>query len=530
MKIYKLLPLVGLFLIVGCDNFLDINDDPNNPTTANLNTILPYTQATLVGSLGFGTAGMSDILGVYNHHTVIRDNHDDYDIQADDFSLTETWDNLYTIVLPDLNAIIARREESPVYSGIAKLMKAYMFTAIVDLWGDMPYTEAGDPVLFKFPHFDDDRAIYTAMFSLVDDGLSDLQAGGIGPEDDDLIYGGDIESWERFGNSLKLNMYNKVRLTDLYNADSVSALLNRPLIETVSDGFALDYNTSIVPENRNPAFVREYAQGGGVYWISPYFYLMMKGEQACQNTLLAGIQDPRIPYYFYNQTAVGEDPVLPVSYRDGEFISIWFGSLNRDPFEGFDQTFYQTLVGLYPVGGPYDDGAGLPQDGTLGLKGASAQRLLTAAAIEYVKAELALTMNTGGDARSLLVNAIRKSFDEVNAVADAADAPLITSADITAYTNEVLVLYDGGDQSKKLEIIMTQKWIQEFGNGLESWNDIRRTGYPQVCDPAQDLNEFSQQTNPYPVVLPYYIGDLTNNGNAPEQHDQYSAKVFWDVN
>jgi hypothetical protein len=245
---------------------------------------------------------------------------------------------------------------------------------------------------------------------------------------------------------------------------------------------------------------------------------------------MAGIEDPRIPYYFYNQLATGEEPVLPFSFRDGNFLTIWFGSFDRDPNEGFDQATFQTLVGLYPVGGSYDDGSGVDASNTSGQRGASPQRLLTAAAIDYVRAELALTQGTSDDPRAMFQSAMTKSFAKVNAVAAGAGAPTIDATEIDNYINEVLSRYDAADMTTKLEIIMTQKWIQEFGFSVESYNDIRRTGFPQVCDPAQDGNEFSIQTNPYPVSLPYSGTDLTNNGNAPAQRNQYTDRVFWDVN
>ncbi len=527
----KILALALVVLLAGCDDFFDINADPNNPTKAELNTILPYIEATLFGAMGFGSAGVTDILAVYVHHTVQRGNHDNYRIQPNEFQNTQPWEQLYTKTLPDINAVIARREEAPIYSGIAKVLKAAMFGYIVDLWGDMPYSEAGDPVNFKFPKYDDDMEIYASLFALIDDGVADINAGGIRPGADDLVYGGDVAKWVKFANSLKLNLYNKSRLTSLYDANAVNALLTaNNFISTNAEDFELDYNATITPENRHPGFVREYAQNQPAYYISPYFYLLMKGEQACQNSLMVGIADPRIPYYFYNQLAPGEAAQNPISYRDGDFLSIWFGSYDLDPNEGFDQNISQTLVGLYPVGGAYDDASGVNVSATLGTKGAAPQRLLTAAAIDYVRAELALTMSTSDNARAMFQSAMNKSFAEVNVAAAAVGAPPIGAAAITAYTDQVLALYDAGDNTTKLEVLMTQKWIQEFGNGIETYSDIRRTGFPEVCDPLQDPNEWSTQTNPYPVVLPYNGNDLTNNGSAPGQHDQYSAKVFWDIN
>lgn len=532
MKTKFIIAFVSVLLFAGCDDFFDINNDPNNPTHAELNTILPYTQANMFGTLGIGTSGISELVSVYSHQTVQRGNHDDYKIQANEFSLVSCWEELYSVALPDIGQLIRQGEEEgrPVYAGIGKVMKAHIFSLMVDMWGDLPFAEAGDPTLYIFPHFDSDHDIYGQLFGMIDEGISDLNAGGTGPGSDDLVYGGNIGKWIKYANSLKLNLYNKVRLTDLYDAGAVSSLLSSELISSPNEDFEMTYTTSITPENRNPGFVREYTQNNPQYYISPYFYLLMHGEQACQNGLMTGIVDPRIPYYFYNQLGPGESAALPVSYQNDRFLTIWFGSFDRDPAEGFDQSKFQTLVGLYPVGGAYDNGTGAEGDNTSGLKGASAQRILTAAAVDFIRAELALTANTSDNARTMLQSAMTKSFAKVNAIASTAGAPPIANADITAYTDAVLTRYDAGDNDAKLEIIMTQKWIQEFGFAIESYNDIRRTGYPQVCDPAMDLNDFSIQTNPYPVSLPYSSSDLTNNGNAPAQRNQYTDKVFWDVN
>jgi hypothetical protein len=517
---------------MSCSDFLDINDDPNNPTRAEVSSILPYVQANMFGSFGMGTAGLSELLSVYSHHTVQRGDHDDYKITSQEFSLTNAWDHCYTVSLPDLNRIIdqATEEGKLSYAGIAKLLKAHTFTLMVDVWGDIPYSEAGDPVAFKFPKFDEGSSVYAEAFALIDEAITDLGAGGVRPGTDDLVYGGDTQKWLKYARSLKLNLYNKVRLTNLYDAGAVSALLGSALIESGSEDFELTYNTSISPENRNPGFVREYAQNNPQYYISPYLYLMMKGEQACQNALFEGISDPRIPYYFYNQLATGETAENPVSYRDGNFLSIWFGSFDRDPNEGFDQASSQTVVGLYPVGGAYDDASGVNGTGTSGLRGAGSQRILTASAVEFIRAELALTQSTGEDAAALLASGIRKAFSKVNSVAASAGAPAITDGEVTAYVDAVMARYNAGDAALKLEIVMTEKWVQEFGFAVETFSDIRRTGFPQVCDPAQDLNDFSIQTNPYPVSLPYSSADLTNNGNAPAQRNQYLDKVFWDMN
>ncbi|MEP7323124.1 MAG: SusD/RagB family nutrient-binding outer membrane lipoprotein, partial [Saprospiraceae bacterium] len=534
MKKYKFLFLFAMASLIGipsCTDYLNINDDPNNPVDAEINNLMPFSEATVFGSLGMGKSGISELVSVYAQHTVQRGDHDDYKITENEFSLTQCWEKLYAVVLPDLDVTIKKATETNSWSyvGMSKLLKVQLFSSIVDIWGDMPYFEAGKGAEATFPKYDDDKLIYKDLFRLGVEALADLDKTSTrNPGADDLIYKGDMNKWKKYGRSLLLNMYNKVRLTDLYDPAKVSDLIKSNLISGTSEDFELVYNTSITPENRNPGFIREYTEGNPSFFISPYFYLIMKGDTAAQNTMMLGIRDPRIPYYFYNQLAPNEQAENPISYLDGRFLSIWFASYDKDPNEGFDQGKSQTLVGLWPVGGAYDNGSGVNGDLNSGLKGAGAQRILTTADLHFIRAELALTKNTGESAKTLLESGIKASMAKINAVARLVGAPVIADADITTYINKVLALYDKGDDNKKLEVIITQKWIHEFGNGLEAYNDIRRTGYPLVCDPSKDPNPYSEQTRPYPVTLPYDGDDLQTNPNA-KQHNQYTDKVFWDA-
>ncbi|MEP7266932.1 MAG: SusD/RagB family nutrient-binding outer membrane lipoprotein [Saprospiraceae bacterium] len=531
-KIFFLFILVNVFTIFSCSDYLDINDDPNNPTDAQISNLMPYSQATIFGALGMGNAGISELVSVYSQHIVQRGNHDDYKVTENEFSLSQSWEKLYAVALPDLDIAIAKGTEagSWAYVGMAKLLKVQLFSAAVDLWGDMPYSEAGKGAEAIFPKYDDGKSIYTDLFRLGLEALADLDKNStVAPGSDDLVYKGNMTKWKKYGRSMLLNMYNKVRLTDLYDGSKVAALLKSDLISGTTEDFELIYNTSITPENRNPGFTREYTVGRPSFFISPYFYLMMKGDTAAQNSSMAGINDPRLPYFFYNQLGPNEQAENPVSYQDGSFLSIWFASYDKDPNEGFDQGKSQTLVGLWPVGGAYDNGLGVNGDLNSGLKGAGAQRILTTADLYFIRAELALTKATGENAKAMLEAGIKASFAKVNAVANRAGAPLIANAIITAYTDKVLAKYDAGNANIQLELILTQKWIHDFGYGLESYNDIRRTGYPQPVDPARDPNVYSQQTRPFPVTLPYNGDDLQTNPNS-KQHNQYTDKVFWDVN
>ena len=110
--------------------------------------------------------------------------------------------------------------------------------------------------------------------------------------------------------------------------------------------------------------------------------------------------------------------------------------------------------------------------------------------------------------------------------------------------------YNAASNEKKLEIIMTQKWISSVGSAVDQYTDIRRTGYPVVFNPldpsmapggrvqppinGDPVNPGAQKSVPvqssrsFPLTLPWFQGELETNPNSPPQKtDLTSYKVFW---
>lgn len=535
--------LMVMMSITSCDNFLDINTDPNNPLTAKLSQTLPITETIIFEALGNGAGGLSDLTSQFVHQTTQRGNSNFYFIGGDEFSISNAWNNTYAGALMDLNQMIATAEtrESWVYLGIAQTLKAYTYSMLVDVWGNAAFSEFGQGAANPFAKFDKGEEIYPQLLTLLNDATTNLAKTSLEkPAADDLVFGGSATLWTAFANSLKLKLYNNVRLTSLYNATAVADLMDDPMIGSVAGGFRLLYSSVNNPENRHPLFKKDYVDANASY-IDPYFWLVMKGDFASYNVpvfnpLLVGIEDPRIPYYFYNQVNPSEDPQNPTTtaYFDDSFLSIWFASFNIDPNEGFDQAQSQTLVGLYPAGGAFDDGSAKTGDADSGLKGAGYQRLYPYFEHLYTLAELALTKGVAGpggkDDRALFEDAMRASFAEVNEIAAKASVAVIAAADIDDYVDAVLARYDAAGAAGKLEWIMTEKWIASFGFGMDSYTDYRRTGFPIMFNPATDNNPFTILNRAYPVSFPYFIDDLQINPNADPQRNPANDKVFWDLN
>lgn len=509
---------MALFLVVtsSCeDDFLDINEDPNNPAEVSLQLLLPGTQAAMATNFGHSTLGLSQEtsaivqqlvnfrIGTYNLITGT--------------SYTNQWLGAFSNALSNNEQIITQATASGdlAYVGIAQLQKAFMYSVLVDLFGDLPYTEALQGVENLAPRFEDDETIYNDLFRLIDEGIANLDQTSLQqPGNDDLIYGGDLTKWRRFGNSLKLKLYNQIRLVRDVTPEVTALLASGELMQSGADDFEFDYgaSTAISPDNRHPGYTVDYAQGSRENQINPFFYNLMLSRN-----------DPRIPYYFYNQTE-DESPQPTADYQQGRFVSVRFGSIG--PNASSNVADIQTLQGLYPVGGAFDNGEGGEADATTGPGGVP-QRMLTYFQTKYNEAELRLVLGLGGE-REAFEEAVRASFDKVNEVAtvETNAAPPIPQAEIETYVTAALARFDAA--ANKLEPIITEKYIASFGWGVDIYNDYRRTGFPVINDPETDNDPQTIRTGPFPLRLPYYNNELTSNPNAPRQPNIATERIFWD--
>jgi hypothetical protein len=544
----KLLVLVLVMLVpTSCsDDFFDINQDPNNPTTAALSQLLTNSQVAIAGATGLSASGLSSHLSVFMHQTVRRGDPDRYGTLGNSFMVNACWQQFYDIALQDLNVLIASAQDvaegqvpNMEYVGIAKLMKAYAFSVMVDVWGDIPFSEAHKLAEFQNPKFDDDAEIYPQLLSMITEAIADIENSTsseiLKPGSDDLIYGGSNSKWIKFGNTLKLRLLNQVRMVNtIGDAEAqIKALLDEDnLISSSADDFELLYGTSVSPDNRHNGFVTDYASQTKTYYISPWFWDIMKGNNP---DILSGVADPRVPYYFHKQLTPGEGSQNPSERLDADgFLSIHFGS--SGPNQAQAQDVSQTVLGIYPVGGWYDDESGATVTASTGT-GAAPERMLTYYTRLFIEAELALDGVTTGDARELLSAAITASFAKVNEVVSGTgtsqNVPTIEDASVEEYINSVLAEFDAGSAEKKLEIILTQKWIAGFGNTIDAYNDYRRRGYPVIYDPNTDTGPYALITSsstPFLVSLPWRAEDLNLNPNAPAQKSPTTDKIFWDPN
>ncbi|MCR9253033.1 MAG: SusD/RagB family nutrient-binding outer membrane lipoprotein [bacterium] len=530
----------------GCEsNFLDINDDPNNPTEAPLSGLLTNIEVGMTGSLGMGSnsGGLSNYVTHLVGQHVTRGNLADYGLTGTDFGVTNSWNNLYRVALQDIKQVeeLAPAQEAYNYLGVAQILKAYIYSNMVDVWGNVPYTGANLGAANISPTYDNGAVIYDSCFALLDQGIANLERTSAAGS---LLSSGDVfflnvseankaDAWIRAANTLKLRLYTQI--TNVEDVSSqVSALLADNMLMQPGTDLELQYGSSSNPDNRNPLYAGEWATAGSAHYIDPFFYEIMSGINSFfpneDNPYTANnVIDPRIPYYFYNQMSTAESPENPPAYWDGAtgFLGIYGFSFNIDPNEGFDQASSQTIIGLWPGGGAVDDGLGV--NASFNGPGDTPQRLLTYYNLLFNRAELALNGFTSEDPRQMFIDGMNAAFDKLDAYASASGASAIPAATRSIYTTAVTGLYDAAaSDAERLEIIMIEKWKANYGMGVVAYNDYRRTGFPRLHDGDTDNLSQTDRQREYPVSLPWNTNALEINPNAPSQKITATSRVFWD--
>lgn len=563
-KNYYLFFALLLLVVSSCEiTDLDINTDPNNASEASLNLLLTSAQFegvnTFAGGLNDATMGFQGI----------NTSNDDFDFTNS--SWNGTWNFLYSGPLKDLEEIIsgADPEVNPNYLGIAQIMKAYYFTTMVDLWGDVPYSEAfkgNAEETITEPVYDSGASIYADAFLLIDQGITNLaKSQGVSVKGD-IIYGGNLTRWRKAAKSLKLKLLINTRNVNSNTAAIQSLISEGDLILSGSNDFQLRFSSLKNPDNRHPMYQAGYAGGEAGY---SYF-----GHQLMYEMLSS--KDPRTPFYFKRQTTTILDPedptakqTIPCSQRDdcvynyfvtsskvtngifgvdpdgltdsqASYLAGFFGRDRSDPSGIPNDDPLRTTVGAYPAAGLFDKSAGLTGGNKFGV-GDGIFPIISSWMVKFwmLEAQIALNVNTGYTESDLLAEAIGDQMKKVISVGTSADPQ--ASSDISnwpnlyswpivfktenEYINSIISDYPtSGSSNQRLNTVLKHAWFANFGNGFEGYNSFRRTGFPSdIQAPLQLIRQFA-------LSFPYAQDEINLNPNTPQKaYDSPSAAIFWDT-
>jgi hypothetical protein len=477
-----------------CDEFLDVNTNPNSPTAAPIAQVL--TNVTV--NTGFRNGSdlhrfTSLIMQQFSGQagtTIQTREYQRYLIQPSD--LNNVYNSFYATALPDIDYIIKNSEASPHYSGVAKILKGYTYSQVVDIWGDVPFTEALQGTANPAPKLTDDALIYTELFKIIDEGITEVKSptSATSPGTNETIYGGDRLKWEKFANTLKLRMllhYSKSDPTFVKAGMDALIASGAPFMASNADNFQMNFVDAT--SSQNPIHQFEVSR---LNYTFPNKYLV---------DLMNSKLDPRRPAYFTD-----------FPYGSGKYV----GAAAGDPESIKYSRLHTYLRGsLKTALTPDADGAVPANTANNGAyTGAAPIRMLTFAEYNFIRAEHALRFGGGAAAAEPFYKA-------------GIDASM-TAAGVSATDKAAYLLLQGtltGTPEEMLSQIITQKYIANYGVALEPWTDWRRTGYPAITPVPTNIAVI----NYIPRSLYYPEAETNTNPNVQQKPDM-NVRVFWDKN
>jgi hypothetical protein len=383
-------------------------------------------------------------------------------------------------------------------------MKALIFQQIVDSYGDAPYSEALKGVEALTPKFDKAEDIYKGLISDLDTAIVLMRANpfpGSGTTAD-IAFGGDVTKWIQTANSLKLRILirqSRVTALNAYNVAEINKAAAAP------EGFLTASNLSVNPGflatagKTNPYYDRwGYNPAGAVQSLGRY----PRPTEFLINWYKTSGDSTRMKRAFY--AIGGENTSVPGTSVRAEITPNYAGV----PFG---------------AGSGYTAGTVSPLGPSMLTKGAYNKNyfIMTAAESNFLLAEAALLagVTLPKTAQEYYEAGVKASFALVGAPLAEATALLANGKDLTDWT---------ASPDKKKAIWM-QKWVALTNyNGLESWAEYRRTGFPNI---PQSVSVPVGSTN-RPVRFFYPQTELgSNQANTPVQaaSDKFPAKIFWDI-
>lgn len=522
-KIFRLLIIASIISLSACESFLGDNVNPNQATSATPELVLPNALTSSASLLrSFNTNAMW-----INGYTVNAGGYGGWGSIVTYNMTTATYNTLWASAYDDLvnyQYIEDQTAEDPslaYFNAIAKVMKVWDFHMLVDVYGDIPYTEALAGSENVTPVYDSQTAVYqdlvTQLNIAIDMFLNAEGANGLGSAD--IMFGGDVTKWAKFANTLKLRLL--IRMSGSTETSSFAssefASFNTSL-GFISDDAMVNPGYIATDGKQNPYWNTYHTNAAGS--------LSGSGRQSIPSTYV---------YTFYNGNKILDEGRGAATYRayPAGTPKGQLGNLVDNPAALSNQTAW--YVG---------EGTGTNASNTIGLlKGRTAGVPLMLAAESYLlQAEAYMKGYLTGDDMAAFENGVIASFrylyKEINGNVRAGLDPV---ADFETYktdnSDNFLVNYSlAASPAQKLEAIITQKYIAyNFINAQETWTEFRRTGYPSIVNGSSDPNltfasilSSSSRADELPVRYLYADSEFQlNSNNVPKGINQFTSLIFW---
>lgn len=410
--------------------------------------------------------------------------------------------------------------DDPVPLALANILRVAIMHRLTDQYGPIPYSQVVENRENALTvAYDSQEDVYTRMFAELDDAIRVLDENSSLPSsafaEYDLVYGGNLQKWIRYANSLKLRM--AMRLTEV-----APETARAKAAEAVSGG--------VIETNADNAEFRPVVNRvTSICWATWQDHIISADLDSYMN----GYSDPRMEKMF-TLKQVTESVLNPST---GKYESVTRNRIRGMRIGTTAQEKEQAVsAASFPI-----------------FSDTEPFLWINAAEVAFLKAEWQLRWGTMAEAGALYRKGVQLSFEEHGA-GDAA-AYLSTEATPAGFSSVVEVTSaeasfpaqstitpvwnDNDGFETALERIITQKWIAIFPLGNEAWAEYRRTGYPKLAPCPDDCNRSGGTVNPAYGArrLPYPAEEYAENrANVTEAvasklggGDNFATRVWWDV-
>ena len=491
----------GLIGLNACDaGFDEMNVNKTaaiaiNPVFALNNAVINISppSTTVLYEVGIVQQMVSPNSGVLTGANFNQDNRDN--TQA-------TWQRYYRSVIRNTYDVIATTKD-PARTNLvnmAKILQSYAFLVLTDTYGDIPYTEAGKGYTDQkvYPKYDKQQAIYAGIIKDISDAVAALDASKT-RETADVLFGGDVAKWKKFGNSLLLRIGMRLSKVDATQAQSlVSKALAGGVITTNADNVLILHDANYL---NSIGQLLNATEANNFYLAAPFVDYLKKTN------------DPRLRSIAVRYVgATSGTQQTPAKAVIDPAVQIGM------PF-GYDNSSISGPVKTLGLASFYDFSQA---DRTRMNKTTARAYLVTASQTNLLLAEAVTRGWVTGNAKDYYEAGVKAHMAQVSEM----DAnSVVSSAAVDAY-----LAANPFNSTTALEQINTQYWISCFLNGPEAFANFRRTGFPKLS------------ANPFPgkAIKGDFINRLTypnseisvNSVNvkaaiANQGADDLDTKVWW---
>ncbi|MFD2035825.1 SusD/RagB family nutrient-binding outer membrane lipoprotein [Belliella marina] len=496
--IFNIVLAFSLFGLFSCDEFLDVNSNPNSPIGDNLplSAKLPgalvslANQETLqlnqIGAFWGGYWGTNNE-GINQFFDLKTYNGQNIRSQREGIPV---WENGFNNIL--YFRLIQEEAESSgqlFYAGTSKIMQGMMFLRLVDMYNNIPFDDAAKGSDMINPKYEPGNIVYQKSIDLISSGIEDVKVSGIIPQNHgDVLFQGDKTLWVKFGNTLKLRAL--IRQSEKADAGYINSEIQK--INAEGSGYLGAGEIAAV----NPGYLNSNGKMNP-FWASYY--------RDVQGNATANYQNIRPTIYLIQQLQDKNDPRLDRLYVsiDGAYNGVIFGNS-----EAGNPAYERNTTSAFR--GPNEN-----SNQATGIFHALNQSSVILGDFEslFLQAEAAQRGWISQSVEDLYNQAITQSFSYLK----------VPTTSLSGYLGQESV--DISAASSPLQRIIEQKWLALNSiSSLEAWNDYRRLGMPDF--PRTAANGVTGR----PLRLMYPETERgTNNAEVVAQgnDEMLTAKVWW---